>query len=246
MPNDCRVMVFDLDDTLYLERDFVRSGFAAADDWLRNKTGVEGLAARCSTLFEAGRRTRIFDEALASMGIVGIGEIVPALVDVYRGHLPAISLAADAKRYLEKPPVNCRRAIITDGPAATQMAKVKALGLDSMIDLIIYTDSWGKEFWKPHARAFEAIQHWAKAEPAQLVYIADNPLKDFVTPRNLGWLTVRVLRSERVHLADAPTPRHEAHAQILDLDALDPCLATLALKDWQMMVTATAHSPGKL
>ena len=57
-------VIFDLDDTLYLERDFARSGFVAAGDWLRGEIGSAGLTEVCQEMFEAGRRTRIFDEAL--------------------------------------------------------------------------------------------------------------------------------------------------------------------------------------
>jgi putative hydrolase of the HAD superfamily len=38
------LIVFDLDDTLYLERDFARSGFEAAGAWLYRQAGVPGLA----------------------------------------------------------------------------------------------------------------------------------------------------------------------------------------------------------
>ena len=37
------VIVFDLDDTLYLERDFVRSGFAAVDRWVSDRFAISGL-----------------------------------------------------------------------------------------------------------------------------------------------------------------------------------------------------------
>ncbi|MDB5525364.1 MAG: putative hydrolase of the superfamily, partial [Rhizobium sp.] len=44
MSNDTAVLVFDLDDTLYLERDFARSGFRATGDWLKNTMGIDSLA----------------------------------------------------------------------------------------------------------------------------------------------------------------------------------------------------------
>ncbi len=35
---------------------------------------------------------------------------------------------------------------------------------------------------------------------ADNVYLADNPRKDFVAPRALGWRTVRVRRPESLHV----------------------------------------------
>jgi putative hydrolase of the HAD superfamily len=222
------VYVFDLDDTLYLERDFAFSGFRAAGEWLREARGIDGFARQCETLFVAGRRGRIFDEALQALGISGDAALVAALVDVYRHHTPTIALAPDAQRYLSGQDRKSRRAIITDGPAATQMAKVEALGLKQLVGRVICTDLWGRAFWKPHERAFEEVEAWSGAEGAQLVYIADNPTKDFIAPRRRGWHTIQILRPGRVHVVEAAEPSHQAHATIEDFDQLDECLARLA------------------
>jgi putative hydrolase of the HAD superfamily len=219
-------MVFDLDDTLYLERDFVRSGFRAASTWFERETGTAGLEALCIELFEAGQRTQIFDAALEALGVGG-GDAVARLVEIYRSHAPDIALAADAERYLRRRAAGRRYALITDGPEATQMAKVQALGLGRLLDEVICTGAWGRDFWKPHPRAFEVIEARSGGRGAEVAYIADNPGKDFVTPRARGWWTVQIARPERVHHVPAPDAEHEAHAIIASLDALDDCLADL-------------------
>ncbi|HEV7322488.1 MAG TPA: HAD family hydrolase [Ensifer sp.] len=222
-----RVLVFDLDDTLYLERDFVASGFKAVDAWLASHVGAEGFEGYCQAAAATGHSGRVFDMALAAMGLDADDALVSQLVAVYRGHEPGIALAGDARRYLDRPRIG-RRAIITDGPAATQQAKVRALGLEALTDLVIYTDLWGRDFWKPHTRAYETVETWAAVSPDHLVYIADNPMKDFVTPRRRGWRTVMVARKERIHHVTAPDGAHEAETRISDLDALEDALRALA------------------
>jgi putative hydrolase of the HAD superfamily len=217
-------LVFDLDDTLYLERDFARSGFAAAGDWLRKETGAGGLSDICWDIFCDGERTRIFDQALTILGREPDPALIELLVDIYRTHEPAIALAPDAERYLSTIPNGSLTALITDGPAATQQAKIKALGLDKIIDFIVCTDALGKGFGKPHLRPFELVEKWAAASVLPLVYVADNPLKDFVTPRARGWLTVQIKRPQRVHIVDAPDAHHQADFGIEGLDELDDCL----------------------
>ena len=221
------VLVFDLDDTLYLERDFAFSGFCAVGEWLRATKGIEAFSSHCEALFVAGRRSRIFDEALEKLGLPPDEKLIAALVDRYRHHTPTITLAPDAQRYLNRDDGKCRRAIITDGPAATQMAKIGALGLDRLVDHIICTDIWGRAFWKPHERAFEATETWAGATGAQLVYVADNPAKDFIAPRRRGWRTVQIVRPDRVHVVEAAQPSHRAHVTIENFDQFDACLAGL-------------------
>jgi putative hydrolase of the HAD superfamily len=221
------MIVFDLDDTLYLERDFVRSGFQAAGAWLKRIRGSDGLEQHCLDLFGAGQRTRIFDTALDRLGIGGDKDLVARLVEIYRTHSPNISLAPDAHRYLRRRAVNQRFALVTDGLAATQKAKVRALDLDQKLDYFVYTDCWGRDFWKPHQRAFEALEVWSGNSAAELVYVADNPAKDFVTPRARGWRTVQIIRPERIHFVTTTDAAYDAHAAVASLDELDSCLASI-------------------
>ena len=92
-----RCVVFDLDDTLFLERDYVRSGFAAVGGWARRRLGVSGFGERCWAAFEAGARGRTFDEALAACGVEPAAALIDEMIGVYRRHRPSIELLADAR-----------------------------------------------------------------------------------------------------------------------------------------------------
>src|SRR5919202_6015614 len=97
-PTAAMFVVLDLDDTLYLEAEFVRSGFHAVDAWLSRELRLNGFAAEAWRLFEGGRRGDIFDAALRTLGAPAGAGLVRELVGVYRGHTPAIELAPDAVR----------------------------------------------------------------------------------------------------------------------------------------------------
>ena len=213
-------IVFDLDDTLYLERDFAYSGFAAVGEWIGKRHGVEGFAGVCRCLFDNAHRRRIFDEALQQCRLSN-RQNVGELVSVYRGHKPDIALCPDAARYLDdhEGPF----ALITDGPERTQRAKIAALGIAGHFDAIIPTGQWPDGFGKPHRRAFDEIATTAGGR--QCVYVGDNALKDFVTPNRMGWLTVQIQRPGRVHDAPPPDTDHAAQAQIASLDQLDAVLS---------------------
>jgi putative hydrolase of the HAD superfamily len=228
-----QVIVFDLDDTLYLERDFVLSGLRAAGHWFGAKTGIDGLEQRCVLLFEQGVRNHLFDLALTQLGWHDEA-MVAKLVQTYRMHVPNIALAPDARQYLERRR-NVHKAIITDGLVATQTAKLAALGIDRLVDYVVCTDVWGRAYWKPHGRAFEAVEERFGVRSTSLVYVADNPTKDFVTPGARGWVTVQIERPERVHHVSAPAPSYEARATIRSLDELDACLARLDA-DWASLL----------
>lgn len=222
------VVVFDLDDTLYPEADFVRSGFAAAGAAFEAETGEAGLAAACEALFHAGERSRVFDRALAARAPALAADWTQRLVEVYRGHAPQIALAPDAARWLGAQPLTRAIGLVTDGESKTQRAKIAALGLGRLVREIVCTGDWGRAYWKPHPRAFEEIERRFGFDPGGYVYVADNPLKDFVTPRRRGWLTIQVARPERVRRVHPPDADHAADAVIASLDELDATLdATL-------------------
>lgn len=209
-------ITFDLDDTLYLERDFAFSGFDAVGAHIRDTQGVGGFAATCRLLFDTPHRARIFDEALHRHRI---SAPVADLVAIYRGHAPRIALCPDAARFV----LRGGFGLITDGPEATQRAKIAALGLAQFCDQIIPTGQWPQGFGKPHPRAYQQIAEAAGGR--RCVYVADNAAKDFVTPNRMGWLTVQILRPDRVHDGAAPDAAHAAQAVITSLDQLDSVLS---------------------
>lgn len=190
--------VFDLDDTLFLERDYVRSGFAAVDRWLIVARQISGFYDAALRRFEAGARRNIFDLALADLGTAEDAELIRQMIACYRAHSPDIALEPGAKRLLQKL-ANKRIAVVSDGLIVAQLRKVEALGLRECAAPIVLTDDWGREFWKPHERAFRFIEDCWSLSGRVLVYVGDNPAKDFKGPSALGWQTIRMRREFGEH-----------------------------------------------
>jgi len=194
-----RVVVFDIDDTLYLERDYVRSGFRAVGSWARRSLGVPDLADRAWAAFESGVRSTIFDAALTDVGVESTPELMARLVACYREHQPDITLLDDARACLEAAVADAAVAVITDGPLASQSAKARSLGLATWSQTTVFTETLGPGFGKPHQRAFELVEQSLGIEGDRCTYVADNPAKDFVAPHRRGWTTVRVRRPRALH-----------------------------------------------
>lgn len=214
-------IVFDMDDTLYLERDYVRSGLHAVDIWAQREIGVRGLADAAQALIAAGRRDKLFDGALAALGHAWDAALIDRMVGVYRAHTPQIALAPDAHDFLTR---NRHHglALVSDGFRVAQHGKVAALGLAGYgMDPIICTDDWGREYWKPHRRAFETVAVAHAGRSTRFIYVADNPAKDFLAPRALGWATVQIDRADAIHPRTPPSQAHRADMHIRSLDELD-------------------------
>lgn len=203
------LIVLDMDDTLYLERDYARSGFAAVGALL----GEPDFVVRAMALLDAGGRGDIFDRLAPSPDRVG------AMIAAYRTHQPEIALAPDAARLLARLKV---AALITDGSEATQRNKITALGL-GRLDPVIVTDALGLGFRKPHPRAFEVVMQRHPLAASEFIYIGDNPAKDFLAPRRLGWRSLRIRRPGGLHEhAEPASPEHAPDAEIASLDEVLP------------------------
>ncbi|MEM7666567.1 MAG: HAD family hydrolase [Pseudomonadota bacterium] len=216
---EAKILVFDLDDTLSLERDFAESGFRALAGEFGERIGGERFERECRELLASGTRGNIFNLALSRCRIEPTHALIAELVACFRAHQPEIAFCADVSRFFDRT-CRMRTGLITDGPKEAQCGKIKALGLKAMIDHIVVTGEWAKEYSKPHPRAFQTIESLTSSSKRDLVYIADNGAKDFIAPRQLGWQTIQILRPARIHCGLPSEPDHEADFVITSFDEL--------------------------
>lgn len=209
-----RAVVFDLDDTLYPESAYVRSGFRAVAAEAARSYGVSAdeAYAELEGLFEDGVRGDTFDRWLSARGIDGE---VADLVAVYRGHQPAI------EPFPEAPPLLARlRAegyllgLLSDGEPEIQYGKLDAIGLRAAFDATLVSGELGRDAWKPSPRGLTTLLERLGVEPSEAVYVSDNPAKDFKAARDAGMRSIRVRRSSGVYSGLEPqgadhAPDHE-------------------------------------
>lgn len=194
-----KAILFDLDDTLYEEKQFVKSGFKEVAKFINNKFNIdEKIFYKILTdVFNKGIRGNIFDIALERLNINFDDNIISSMVKIYREHIPEIRLNKNVKFLL----LNLRKkyslGIITDGYFEVQKNKVQALKLEELFDTIIYTDRYGREFWKPNVFGYELALKEFRVSPGETIYIGDNPYKDFIGAKKIGMPTVRILQPGR-------------------------------------------------
>ena len=187
-------VVFDIDDTLYLERDYVRSGFLyVARHVAATVEEAREIADWLWRAFERGVRGDTFDQLLAARPDLAARVTAIDLIAAYRSHVPTISLLPGMQEVLDDlSAAGLRLGVLSDGPIESQRAKAEALGLDAWFDPVLLTAARGRGFAKPGTLGFEWIaSSWRLPHP-ELAYVADNPLKDFRGPRRLGWRTIRL------------------------------------------------------
>lgn len=188
-----KAIIFDLDDTLYPEKAFIRSGFRAVSNYLSTKYNLSPtfIFKILWEDFEKGVRRKNFDMLLERLGINDTF-LCEKLVKIYREHFPDIQLDPRVKRTLEDLHSDFKLALITDGHPTTQKNKIEALGLKGYFDIIKINDITKGED-KTNIAILEKIIHRLKEIPSDIIFVGDNPLKDFAAPRYLGLHTVRII-----------------------------------------------------
>lgn len=181
-----KYVVFDLDDTLTYEIDFLKSAYKE----IASKLDDGEYDIMINKYFE---NENVFDYISDKYG-----NEKQEFISAYRGHFPKIKLVEGARDILDFcKENNYHLGLLTDGRSITQRNKIKSLDIERYFDKIVISEEIGST--KPNERNYSFFLD----TDAEYYYIADNPKKDFLTPNRLGWITVCILdRGNNIHKQD--------------------------------------------
>ncbi|MCD9486618.1 HAD family hydrolase [Photobacterium iliopiscarium] len=179
--NKNNVWVFDLDDTLYKERDYQISGYNSIASLIH-----QFYQQDVNPIIKQAIKDK--EDVLQSIcNYLNLPlSVKDSLLWQYRNHIPKLILDDETKQtlsHIEKGSLAI--AILTDGRSISQRAKIASFGL-SHYDLYI-SEEWGKD--KPDDKRFLAIMDKYPCADS-FIYVGDNIKKDFITPNKLGWITI--------------------------------------------------------
>lgn len=192
------VVIFDLDDTLYSEKEYVRSGYRAIAKAVPTIFDMENKLWR-----EFEGKSNAIDEVLRAEGFFS-EELKAECLKVYRSHQPQITLYDGVETMLERLIAKGKRlGIVTDGRPEGQRAKIKSLKLQQWIKHIIVTDELGGvSYRKPNSTAFELLQKEFGCPFEKIVYVGDNINKDFMAPQRLGMQSIYFKNKDGLYYKD--------------------------------------------
>ena len=201
-----KTVLFDLDDTLYSELDFVKSGYLAVSERITEKYSDRGLDKdgvfdRLWELFQEDARG-VFNRFLNLQRLPCEEGDIRELVKLYREHTPSIKPFSDAVSTLKQlKDMRCNLGVLSDGYPISQRNKLAALfsGKGYLFDKILLTDELGKEYHKPDERAFIMLMEFFQTDWNETIYVGDNPGKDFYIGNEHPILTIRLLREDGVY-----------------------------------------------
>lgn len=213
-----KVVVFDLDDTLYKEVDYLKSAYNEIADGVASQCKRTDVYEKMWKWWQEGEN--VFERLIKEYELENS---ISDFLKKYRLHVPQIQLDKETLNVLEQLKRYCELGMITDGRLVTQHHKLQALGIEVFFDecdvLISEETGWTKPMEQPYQKLME------RHPQCSYYYIGDNPLKDFLAPNRLGWSTICLLDDGRnIHKQDfslecdyLPKYRINTIAELIDI-----------------------------
>jgi FMN phosphatase YigB (HAD superfamily) len=207
-PPPLGVMV-DLDDTLYPQAEYL-AGAAAAVGRAATGLGLDGdtVTAALTARLAAGSDTGgTIDGALLAVGTAeaDLPRFVPPLVAAFTGHEPGRltpypGVAAALRSLSCAAPLGC----LTDGNPAIQAAKLAAVGLPELAEVVVTDVLGGRAFRKPHPAGLITLAGRMGVPADRLLVIGDRPGKDVAVAAAVGARAIRIRQGEYADAPDVP------------------------------------------
>ena len=213
------ILIFDLDDTLYDEIEYVKSGFKAVSIYLEEKYSLnqgETLSFMLKSLKDNGRG-KIFDHLLSHYGFLSKKNLSKC-ISCYRTHNPSIKIKEQTLSLLISLKKHNKLYIVTDGNKIVQKKKINALNIEHLFKKIFITHRFGIKNAKPSLHCFQIIKKNENCKWDDIYYIGDNPYKDFANLNIVGANTIRILNCAYKEIN--PKKGYEAHKTFKSINDL--------------------------
>jgi len=213
---DRRAIVFDLDDTLYPYRAFVRSGFRAVACQLAVDRGLPAVAVLrvLRRALARGQRGRELQLLCTTFDLPE--SLVGPLTEIIREHTPSLRLPQESRQVLRSLRRTWNIGVLTNGEAQVQRRKVAALSIRDFVDVVLFATEYGDGTGKPSPDGYLAALDRLHVEPARTVFVGDDPRTDIEGAAAVGMKTIHMMGNVG---EDAPcgAPACRIHVRRLDL-----------------------------
>jgi putative hydrolase of the HAD superfamily len=223
-----RTVCFDLDGTLFDDRQYARAGLESAGSELLARTGVDLTEEFLEAYFRHGHREATFDVVLSAAGLAD--DHVPALVRAYHDSEGPLVPYPDAVETLDALGRRYDIGVVTGG--TNGRGKLSRLGLDDYVDEVIVTAD--RAYSKREPEPFVELADRFGASHGSMVVVGDRPGLDFIQPNRLGMTTIRLRRGRYA----TTTARGDAVPDV-EVDSLDAARDVIERVD-----AGSAHTAG--
>lgn len=199
-----KAILFDMDDTLFDEIEYVKSGFWAVAAHLQQARDLPADYSYPSMMafFELEGRGAIFDRVIERFEVRRAEGLVAECIAIYRNHQPTVQPYRGVRQLLASISNDYKTALVTNGLPIMQERKLTALDVGQYFDAVVYCEETGKP--KPDPAGLITALSLLDVAAADAVMVGDNPTTDGAAARAASIPFLRVRTSRFADLANTP------------------------------------------
>jgi putative hydrolase of the HAD superfamily len=214
-----RAVIFDLDNVLYNEREYIFAAFYNIAHFLSERSQYSSCEVFSKLVHDFEEKSslypRLFNDVLSYLGLNQ--DLLPEILKLYATVDTKIELfPAVSSLLLGLRSYGLKLALVTNGNVQIQSNKIRLLGVEKFFDIVVFARETPTSKEKPHPDAYlDALQKLG-VKGEETICVGDNPYTDFWGAKQIGIRTVRFLYGEfrDVHL-------HEVYEAEITLDELE-------------------------
>lgn len=170
-----KVFVFDLDDTIYDETEFLFSAYRFISDYIAGKSGEKAVKYETFLIhsFKTFGREKLFDRLIADFQLCDV-VTVEELLQLLRSHKVPLTIHEKVLSFLRKLIREDKQIfILTNGHPVQQRNKIQGLGLSRILPgiKIIYANEYEP---KPSPYCINRIIEHDKVSRSEILVIGDS------------------------------------------------------------------------
>lgn len=194
-----RAVVFDLDNVLYDEKDYLLAAYRNIARFLSKHCNLsedevyEKLI--CDFEKKGSMYPKLFNDVLSDLGLSK--DLLPEVLRLYASVESPLMLFSDSEpTLLSLRKLGVKLALLTNGNVNTQRNKIGLLNVERYFDVVMCSREIQAGLEKPHPAVYSRLLEKLDARANEILCVGDNPFTDFSGAKQLGMLTVRLLRGE--------------------------------------------------
>ena len=184
-----KIIILDLDDTIYDYIKFVKKGFENVAYFINKRTKLprKKIFYDLIKIYNNESTTKVFN-ILEKKYKIKIN--INKCISIYRYSFRYIKPYSDSLFFLKK--YEKEIYLVTDGNKLVQDNKIKFLNIKNFFKKIYKTNQYGVKYNKPSLYCFDLIKKKENCNYKNLIYIGDNPNKDFKNLNKVKSITIRI------------------------------------------------------
>jgi putative hydrolase of the HAD superfamily len=194
-----RAVIFDLDNVLYDEKDYIYASFRIIAAFLSEKKCLPEEEIFAKLVYDFKKKgsmySRLFNDLIDDLELdKNLLQNILRLYESFDAEIKLFPASENILLTLRK--MGIKLALVTNGGVRIQRNKIRLLGIEQFFDVVVFARDMPEATEKPNPSAYSMAIRKMGVKAKETLCVGDNPYTDFWGAKRLGIYTMRLLWGE--------------------------------------------------